>query len=193
MRMNSTERDERAALFARIEAEVLSAAEKRVAAIPSLEVGPITFGAKPTAKAFGADGELRFELGRWELDRFVPFGDRIMLPLLPPKMDVAYPKETSFLWRNALKHYTPVTRRLDYVEIWDYFSAKRARDEDVREKALGLLASRLAKNYPAERVNITCRYIRYAEQYVVVTGIESREFAAAGEDERKAVLSFLSR
>ena len=193
MRMNSTERDERAALFARIEAEVLSAAEKRVAAIPSLEVGPITFGAKPTAKAFGADGELRFELGRWELDRFVPFGDRIMLPLLPPKMDVAYPKETSFLWRNALKHYTPVTRRLDYVEIWDYFSAKRARDEDVREKALGLLASRLAKNYPAERVKITCRYIRYAEQYVVVTGIESREFAAAGEDERKAVLNFLSR
>ena len=193
MRMNSTERDERAALFARIEAEVLSAAEKRVAAISPLEVGPITFGAKPTAKAFGADGEFRFELGRWELDRFVPFRDRIMLPLLPPKMDVAYPKETSFLWRNALKHYTPVTRRLDYVEIWDYFSAKRARDEDVREKALGLLASRLAKNYPAERVKITCRYIRYAEQYVVVTGIESREFAAAGEDERKAVLNLLSK
>ena len=187
MRMNSTERDERAALFARIEAEVLSAAEKRVAAIPSLEVGPITFGAKPTAKAFGADGELRFELGRWELDRFVPFGDRIMLPLLPPKMDVAYPKETSFLWRNALKHYTPVTRRLDYVEIWDYFSAKRARDDDVRQKALGLLASRIANTYPAERVKTSFRYIRYAEQDVVVTEVESLELSSAGAGEYKDI------
>ena len=181
--MKNTERDVRAALFARIEAKMLPAAEKRVAAISPLEVGTIRFGARPTAKAFGADGELRFEIGRWDADRFVPFGDRIMFPFLPPKMDVEYPKETSYLWTNALKHYTPVTRRLDYVEIWDYFSVKRARDEDVREKALGLLASRLAKKHPAERVKTTCRYSRYAEQYVVVTGIESREFAAAGAEE----------
>ena len=190
--MKNTERDVRAALFARIEAKMLPAAEKRVAAIPPLEVGTIRFGARPTAKAFGADGELRFEIGRWDADRFVPFGDRIMFPFLPPKMDVEYPKETSYLWTNALKHYTPVTRRLDYVEIWDYFSVKRARDEDVREKALGLLASRLAKKHPAERVKTTCRYIRYAEQYVVVTGIESREFAAAGAEEYKACIRLLN-
>ena len=192
MHMNNAERDARAALFARIEAEVLPAAEKRVEAISPLEVGEIRFGARPTAKAFGADGDLRFELGRWDADRFVPFGDRIMLPFVPPKIDVAYPKETSYLWSNALRHYTPVTRRLDYVEIWDYFSVKRARDEDVREKALGLLASRLAKNHSPERVKTTCRYIRYAEQYVVVTGIESREFAAAGEDERRALLDCIN-
>lgn len=191
MRMNVTELDARTALFARIEAELLPAAEKRVAAIAPLEVGPIQFGTKPTAKAFGEDGDLRFELGRWDVDRFVPFGDRLMLPLRPPKMDVVYPKETFFIWNNAFKHYTPITRRLDYVEIWDFFAVKKARDEDVREKALGLLANRIAKAYPAEKVRTTYRYIRYAEQYVVVTGIESCELAAAGADERKAIAGLL--
>ena len=191
MRMNVTELDARTALFARIEAELLPAAEKRVAAIAPLEVGPIQFGTKPTAKAFGEDGDLRFELGRWDVDRFVPFGDRLMLPLRPPKMDVVYPKETFFIWNNAFKHYTPITRRLDYVEIWDFFAVKKARDEDVREKALGLLANRIVKAYPAEKVRTTYRYIRYAEQYVVVTGIESCELAAAGADERKAIAGLL--
>ena len=191
MRMNVTERDARASLFARIEADLLPEAEERVAAIAPLEVGPIQFGTRPSAKAFGVDGDLRFELGRWDVDRFVPFGDRLMLPLRPPKMDIVYPKEAFFIWNNAFKHYTPITRRLDYVEIWDFFAVKKARDEDVREKALGLLANRIAKSYPAEKVKTTCRYIRYAEQYVVVTGIESRELAAAGEEERKALTGLL--
>ena len=117
MRMNVTERDARSALFARIEADLLPAAEKRVAAIAPLEVGPIRFGTRPAAKAFAEDGDLRFELGRWDSDRFVPFGDRLMLPLRPPKMDITYPKEAFFIWNNAFKHYTPITRRLDYVEI----------------------------------------------------------------------------
>lgn len=188
MRMTMSERDARREIFAAVEDDILPGAEKRVEAIDPFEVETVMFGSRPTAKAYGVDGDLRFELGRWDQNRFVQFGDRLMMPFPPPKdLDVVYPKETAYIWRNTFRHYTPITRRLDYFEVWDYFSLKRATDTDVRQKALGLLAARLSKKYPAEKVKLTFRYIRYAEQYVVVTGVESREFAAAGEEEYKAL------
>lgn len=185
--MNIAESEARRRVFSRLEAEVLPAAARRADAIAPLTICDITFGSRPTAKAFGEGGELRFEIGRWDGDRFVPFGDRILFPHPPPEFDVTYPKDAPLMWRNVSKHYTPVTRRLDYFEVWDYFSAKRFRDEAVREKALGLLASRLAASLPAEKVSISCRYIRYAEQYVSVTCVESRDLAAAGRDEYLAI------
>lgn len=191
MRVNTSERDIRASLFTQIEDELLPSAEARVDAIGLFEVEGITLGAKPSPKAYSREGELRFELGRWDIDRFIPFGSRLMQPLRPPKLDVSYPKETFYLWRNTYVHYTPITRRLDYFEVWDYFSAKRAVETDVREKALGLLASNIAKKYSVEKVKVTCRYIRYAEQYVVVTGVESRAFGNAGSQEYQELLKLL--
>lgn len=194
MRMTVSERDARREIFAAIEDDILADAEKRVESIAPFEVETVVFGSRPTPKAYGVDGDLRFELGRWDENRFVPFADRLMVPLQPPKnLDVVYPGDVAYLWRNAFRHYTPLTRRLDYFEVWDYFSVKRATDNDVRQKALGLFAARLSKKYPAEKVRLTFRYIRFAEQYVVVTGVESREFAAAGEEERKALNALLKQ
>ena len=191
MRVNTSERDMRASLFTKIEDCLLPRAEARVGAIKPFDVEGIVFGSKPTPRAYGRAGELRFELGRWDADRFIPFGARLLQPLQPPKFDVPYPKETFYLWRNTFVHYTPITRRLDYFEVWDYFSAKRAVETDVREKALGLLASKTAKKHSAEDVKVTCRYIRYAEQYVVVTGVESRAFENAGSREYQELLELL--
>ena len=187
MQLNIPERIARRKLFSKIEAVLLPDAESRIGATGPFEVESVLFGSKPKPRAYGTDGELRFELGRWDGGRFVPFGARLLHPHLPPELDVAYPRETFFLWRNMFKHYTPITRRLDYFEVWDYFSVKKATDADVREKALGLLAARIAGKYPAEKVRTGIRYIRYAEQYVVVTEVESRELAAAGAEEYEAI------
>ena len=192
MQLSQSERIARKELFAQIEAALLPDAATRINAIDPFDVESVMFGSKPTQKAYGVDGDLRFELGRWDDGVFVPFGARLLHPFRPPDLDVAYPKETSFLWRNMFSHYTPITRRLDYFEVWDYFSVKRATDTDVREKALGLLAARIASKHPAEKVKTGFRYIRYAEQYVVVTEVESRELAAAGAEEYKACFSLLN-
>lgn len=192
MQLSQSERIARKEFFAQIEAALLPEAATRISAIDPFDVESVMFGSKPAQKAYGVDGDLRFELGRWDDGVFVPFGARLLHPFRPPDLDVAYPKETSFLWRNMFRHYTPITRRLDYFEVWDYFSTKRATDVDVREKALGLLSARIAKKYPAGKVKTSFRYIRYAEQYVVVTEVESREFAAAGVEEYKACFRLLN-
>lgn len=185
------ERKARTSLFAKIEKDILPAAEARVAAIGQFEVEGIGFGAHPSQKAFGAEGELRFEIGRWNGSRFEQFGSRMLYPVRLPKMDVEYPEEVVLVpsLSTVNVHYTPVTRRLDYFEVWDYFSVMKARETDVRHKAFGLLESRIAKKYPEAKIRTSVRYIRYSEYYAVVTEVESREFAAAGEEERKAISS----
>ena len=90
-------------------------------------------------------------------------------------------------WRNIYAHYTPVTRRIDRIEVHDYFAVSRAPDKTIRELALGRLAAAIAEAYPAEDVETTCRYVRYAEQYLVVTSISSRALAAAGRAEAEAI------
>ena len=90
-------------------------------------------------------------------------------------------------WRNIYAHYTPVTRRIDRIEVHDYFAVSRAPDSTIRELALGRLASAIAEAYPAEAVETACRYVRYAEQYLVVTSISSRALAAAGRAEAEAI------
>ena len=181
----------RAALFGRIEREILPDSEKRIQAIRPFTVANLPFGARPTSRAFASDGDLRFDLGLWDGGRFVPFDPQIVFPLDPSILSFAYPKETAYGWRNINVHYTPVTRRIDYVEVRDAFIVARTSDRIVREQALGLLAATVAGKYPAEAVETTCDYVRYAEQYVVVTGIRSRAFAAAGEAEAAAIRALL--
>ena len=118
MQLSQSERIARKELFAQIEAALLPDAATRINAIDPFDVESVMFGSKPTQKAYGVDGDLRFELGRWDDGVFVPFGARLLHPFRPPDLDVAYPKETSFLWRNMFSHYTPITRRLDYFEVW---------------------------------------------------------------------------
>ena len=185
------ERNARAALFARIEKEVLPAAERKADAVAPFTVEGVEFGSRPAQKAFCADGELRFDVGRWNGSRFEQIPERTLVPIRPPKMDVEYP-ENAFpvpSLNAVFVHYTPVTRRLDYFEVWDYFSLMKARETDVRHKAFGLLESRIAKKYPEAKIRTSVRYIRYSEYYAVVTEVESRELAAAGEEERKAISS----
>ena len=190
---DAAERNARAALFARIEKDILPAAEKRVAAIAPFTVEGVELGSRPAQKAFGAEGELRFEVGRWNGSRFEQLPERMLFPIRPPKMDIEYP-ESVFLVPSltaVFEHYTPVTRRLDYFEVWHYFSLMKAKETDVRQKAFGLLESRIAKKYPEAKVRTSMRYIRYSEYYAVVTEVSSRELVAAGDAERKAVKNLI--
>ena len=177
----------RAAIFSRIEREILPDAETRIKALQPFSVEGIPFGSKPTAKAFGPDGDLRFDIGLWDGTRFVPFEKPVQFPLDSSILGLVYPKELGTNLRNVYAHYTPVTRRLDRVEVHDYFYTSRTDDKTVREKALGLLAAAVARRYPAERVTTGVRYTRYAEQYLVITEIGAREFAAAGAAEAAAL------
>ena len=174
-------------LFGRIEKAVLPEAESRVAAIAATDVMGLPFGAKAKPPAFAGKGELRFDLGAWDGSRFVPFEPAILFPLDAQLAGFEYPKDVPMGWRNIYAHYTPVTRRIDRIEVHDYFAVSRAPDKTIRELALGRLASVIAERYPAEDVEVVCRYIRYAEQYLVVTAISSRALAAAGRDEAEAI------
>jgi hypothetical protein len=107
-------------------------------------------------------------------------------------MDVEYPEDAFPVpsLNAVFVHYTPVTRRLDYFEVWDYFSLMKARETDVRHKAFGLLESRIAKKHPDAKIGTSVRYVRYSEYYAVVTEVSSRELVADGEAEREAIKSF---
>ena len=180
----------RETLFSRIAQEILPEAEKRVAAIKPFAVMDMPmFGSKPGIKAFSSGGELRFDLGMWTGERFERFDPQILFPLHPESLKFDYPKELAFSRgsRYVNAHYTPVTRRLDCIEVQDMFTVARVEDKLVRGKALGLLAEEIAKVHPAQEVETYIKYIRYAEQYVVVTGIRSRAFAAAGTEEYAAI------
>ena len=185
--MDMNMKREREKMFARIEKEVLPEAERRMAAIVPFDVSGLPFGAKAKAKAFSEKGELRFDLGMWNGTRFEPFASPILFPVDPDILKFTYPKELPF-FRNLYAHYTPVTRRIDYMEVHDYFYVSRLDDKTVRAKALGLLASEIARKFPAEAVETSVRYVRYAEQYMVATGIRSRAFAAAGAAEAQNML-----
>ncbi len=178
-----SEKEARASLFAKIEKELLPSAEAGAAAVGRFDVEGIEFGSRPTQKAFGIDGELRFETGRWSGGHFEPFAERMLYPVRPPKMDVEYPMNLFHVpsLTAVFVHYTPISRRLDYFEVWDYFSLMRARETDVRQTAFGLLESRIAKKHPSDKIKTSSRFIRYAEYYAVVTEVESRAFAALGE------------
>jgi hypothetical protein len=177
----------RGKLFGRIEKEVLPEAEKRVAAIAATDVMGLPFGAKAKPSAFAEKGALRFDLGMWNGSRFEPFDPEIIFPLDVQLSGFEYPKDAPLGWRNIYVHYTPVTRRIDRIEVHDYFAVSRAPDTAIRELAFGRLASAIAEAYPAEAVETACRYVRYAEQYLVVTSISSRALAAAGRAELEAI------
>ena len=138
---DKAERDARAALFGRIEREVLPAAEKRAASVAPFAVEGVEFGSRPAQKAFGADGELRFEVGRWNGSRFEQIAERVLFPIRPPEMGVEYPADVFYVpgISGVFAHYTPVTRRLDYFEVWHYFLLARAKesDEQVRKASSG--------------------------------------------------------
>ena len=140
-----------------------------------IDVFGIPLGSKPTAKAFRPGGELEVERGRRDGDRWVPFKAPVFFPLNPDICTFAYPEGSGFIWRNINAHYTPETREMDFVEVWDYFASVRTTERDVREKALGLLASAVAKAFPDGRVAASSRFVRYTEQYVVVTQIRLAE------------------
>ena len=53
------------------------------------------------------------------------------------------------------------------------------------------LQRKIADGYPADTVETSIRYVRYAEQYLVITGIRSRAFAAIGDAENKALQQLL--
>lgn len=186
---DKAERDARAALFGRIEREVLPAAEKRAASVAPFAVEGVEFGSRPAQKAFGADGELRFEVGRWNGSRFEQIAERVLFPIRPPEMGVEYPADVFYVpgISGVFAHYTPVTRRLDYFEVWHYFLLARAKEADVRQKAFGLLEARIAKSHPAAKVSTSARFVPYAEFYAVVTEVLSRDLYAAGEAERRAI------
>lgn len=188
---DENERAARAAMFAKIEKDVLPAAEARISSVSPFEVEGIVFGSRPAQKAFGAGGELRFETGCWNGSRFERMPERLLYPVRPPAMDVEY--DASLCPVRSLNavyvHYTPVTRRLDYFEVWDYFGLMAAKETDVRQKAFGLLESRIAKKHPEAKIRTSMRYVRYSEYYAVVTSVEAREFAAAGEAERREMES----
>ena len=189
---DAVERNARAALFARIEKELLPAAERKVESVAPFAVEGVEFGSRPAQKAFGADGELRFEVGRWNGSRFEQIPERVLFPIRPPKMDVEYPEDAFPVpsLNAVFVHYTPVTRRLDYFEVWEYFSMMKARETDVRQKVFGLLESRIAKKHPDAKIGTSVRYVRYSEYYAVVTEVSSRELVAAGEAESEAIKSF---
>ena len=183
------ERNARAALFGRIEREVLPAAEKRAAAVAPFAVEGVEFGSRPEQRAFGAGGELRFEAGRWNGSRFEQVAERVLFPIRPPEMDVAYPANVFHVpgISAVFVHYTPATRRLDYFEVWHYFALAKAREEDARHAAFGLLEARIASKHPAAKVGTSSRFVRYADFYAVVTEVLSRDLYAAGEAERQAI------
>jgi hypothetical protein len=147
----------------------------------------LPFGAKAKPSAFAEKGALRFDLGMWNGSRFEPFDPEIIFPLDVQLSGFEYPKDVPLGWRNIYAHYTPVTRRIDRIEVHDYFAVSRAPDSTIRELAFGRLASAIAEAYPAESVETACRYVRYAEQYLVVTSISSRALAAAGRAEAEAI------
>ena len=136
-----------------------------------IDVFGIPLGSKPTAKAFRPGGELEIERGRRDGDRYVPFKAPVFFPLHPNACTFAYPEGVGPDWRNINAHYAPETREMDFVEVWDYFASVRTTERDVREKALGLLASAVAKAFPDGRVTATSRFIRYTAEFVVVTRI----------------------
>ena len=186
--MDMNMKREREKMFARIESAVLPEAERRIAAIAPFDVLGLPFGAKAKAKAFSEKGELRFDLGMWNGTRFEPFASPMLFPVDPDILKFKYPKELPQRLCNLYAHYTPVTRRIDYMEVHDYFYVSRLDDKAARAKALGLLAFEIARKFPAEAVETSVRYVRYAEQYMVVTGIRSRAFSAAGAAEAKNML-----
>lgn len=136
-----------------------------------IDVLGIPLGSKPTAKAFQPGGELEVERGRRDGDRWVPFKAPVFFPLHPDVCTFAYPKGQGFAWRNVNAHYAPVTREMDFVEVWDYFWADGAKESDVRARSLGLLAAAVKRAFPDGRVEASPRFVRYTEQYVVITRI----------------------
>ena len=62
---------------------------------------------------------------------------------------------------------------------------KKELAEAIAERPV--IAAAIAEAYPAEAVETACRYVRYAEQYLVVTSISSRALAAAGRAELEAI------
>ena len=100
---------------------------------------------------------------------------------------LGYPKEVKCAWRNVYAHYTPVTRRMDYAEVHDYFHVSKFSESDIRVHALGRLAA--AAKRPG--VETSFRLVRYAEQYLVVTGIRHLALAAAGSAENGALRAIL--
>ena len=178
-------------LIERIAADILPAAERRVAALGEIDVMGVRFGARATARAFGPDGEFRFELGRPTRVGFETFKAPVFFPLPPERLVFEYPKQLQTPWHNLNAHYTPVTRRRDLREVWDYFSSVRLREADVRKLALGALADEIARRFPGGRIAVSSRFVRYTEQYVVVTRVEARDLAAAGAAEAKAVASLI--
>ena len=186
------ERNARVAMFSRIEKDVFPGAEKLAAGIASFTVEGVEFGSRPPQRAFGADGELRFDVGRWNGSRFERIPGRVLFPIRPPVMDVQYPEGVFLVpsLTSVYVHYTPVTRRLDYFEVWNYFSLVNANETDIRQKAFGLLESRIAKKYPEEKIWTSVRYVRHSDFHAVVTEVAARKFAAAGEAERRAIENF---
>ena len=174
--------------FEKIERDVLPEAERHVAAIPAPEVMGLKFGAKPKARAFSEKGELRFDLGICDGGKSSPFDPPILFPLDVELSGFSYPKEAKSAWRNVYAHYTPVTRRMDYVEVHDYFLVSRFSEGDIRAHALGRLAA--AAKRPG--VETSSRLVRYAEQHLVVTGIRSSALAAAGRAEDDALRRILA-
>lgn len=178
-------------LFEKIERDVLPEAEKRIASIPALDVMGLRFGDRPKSRAFAANGELRFDIGLCDGGKPIPFDPPILFPIDVEIPGFRYPKEVKCAWRNVYAHYTPVTRRMDYVEVHDYFLVTRHDEKVIRAHALGRLAGEIAAKYPADAVETSFRLVRYAEQYLVVTGIRSRAFAAEGRKEQFGLELFL--
>ena len=172
-------------LFGKIEKAVLPEAERRAAAIPELDLMGLKFGAKPRASAFA--GDLRFDVGIRDGASFRQFEKPVLFPMDAELSGLGYPKEVKCAWRNVYAHYTPVTRRMDYAEVHDYFHVSRFSESDIRVHALGRLAA--ASRRPG--VETSSRLVRYAEQYLVVTGIRHLALAAAGSAENGALRAIL--
>ena len=178
-------------VFGRIEKEMLPEFERRIHSISPFRVMGLPFGARPKSEAFAEKGLLRFDLGLWNGACFQPFDPPILFPIDVELTGFEYPDGVKLGWRNIYAHYTPITRRLDSIEVHDYFSVARFSDKTVRALALGRLSAEIANGYPADEVETSIRYVRYAEQYLVITGIRSRAFAAIGHEENKALQQLL--
>ena len=183
----------RDALFARIERELLPEATARVANVPDLDLDGIVLGSRPTSSAFGPKGAERFELGRWDGTRFVPFETRLLLPvdgrLCTSPVPVGFTPVDEYAFRHVNVHYTPITRRIARVEICDYYWTNR-REDEVRAAALDFLANGYRARF-AGRIGVRSRFLRYPSLFAVPTEVEYLPLSEADGLEREAVAGLL--